>query len=265
MIIAASSTEAASRRQVNENNANRLDASGKPTASARTTFIGLDPRQMKGKDVPHPNALSPMAYRVEEDAGSVLNAHFHKADQFQIFTKGDGKLGGHPIKSLCIQFTGAGSAYGPIVAGPGGLDYFTFRNTYTAKAWFMPASRDELKASPRHHREVFGDVAAPRSDEELMKATSVEESHVIEKTDDGLLVWRYLVPPGQSATGPAPSSGSGQFWMVLAGDLEDKDNGPMPKSSCVFVSHDEAAYIAKAGPKGLDVLVAQFPVKEYQH
>jgi hypothetical protein len=93
--------------------------------------------------------------------------------------------------------------------------------------------------------------------------TKVESSTVIEKTSDGMAVWRYFVPAGQTVSGPDPRSGSGQFWMVLGGDLEDKDNGEMPKSSCVFVSHDEPSYVAKAGQKGLDILVAQFPVKQY--
>ena len=263
MIVVANSEEAQSRRRVNENNANRLDASGKPTASARTTFIGLDPREMKDKPVPPPNALSPMAYRVEEDAHSVLNAHFHKADQFQIFTKGSGKLGSHPIKSLCIQFTGGGSAYGPIIAGDDGLDYFTLRNTYTAQAYFMPGARDELRAENRKHREVFSDVAPPRPEEVLAKATTIETSTLIEKTEDGLAVWRYLIPPGESARGPSPQASGGQFWVVLSGEIEDKDTGLMPYLSCVFVSPDEAPYAAKAGPRGLDVLVAQFPVKEF--
>ena len=263
MIITASSTDAIHRRKVNENNPNRLDASGKATASARTTYIGLDPREMKGKDVPHVDALSPMAYLVEEDAHSVLNAHFHKADQFQIFVQGDGKLGSHPIKALCIQYTGAGSAYGPIVAGDNGISYFTLRNTYTAKAYFMPGAREELRSFQSNHREVFGDVEAPRSEDALQNLKSVESSTVIEKTPDGMAVWRYFVPPGANVSGPEPSSGSGQFWMVLGGELENAEKVLMPKSSCVFVSHDEKAYVAKAGGKGLDVLVAQFPVKQY--
>ena len=268
MIIATSSEKAIHRRRRQENNPNRMGADGKPTASARTTYIGLDPNEMKVKEAPHPQALSPMAFLVEQDADSVLNPHFHKADQFQIFVRGDGKMASHEITGVCIQYTGYCTSYGPIIAGPDGLDYFTLRNNYLAKAYFMPGAREELRTERKEHqefehREVFGDVAAPRSEAELLKVTSVEASTVIEKTADGLGTWRYFIPPGQSATGPSPRDGGGQFWMVLSGELEDAKEGTMPKSSCVFVSPEEAPYVAKAGSKGLDIIVAQFPVKEF--
>ena len=268
MIIAASSEQAVHRRRRQENNPNRLTADGKPTASARTTYIGLDPNEMKGKPAPHPQALSPMAFLVEQDADSVLNPHFHKADQFQVFVKGDGKMASHDITGVCIQYTGYCTSYGPIIAGPNGLDYFTLRNNYLAKAYFMPGAREELRTERKEHqefehREVFGDVEAPRSEDQLLKIKSVETSNVIEQTSDGLGAWRYFIPAGQTTSGPDPRAGGGQFWMVLAGELDQQEKGLMPKSSCVFVSPEEAPFVAKAGPKGLDILVAQFPVKEF--
>ncbi len=71
--------------------------------------------------------------------------------------------------------------------------------------------------------------------------------------------WRYRLSPGQRLTGPDPATGRGQYWLVAAGTL-CRDDEALPPRSCCFVAPDETAFIAAAGPDGLDVLAMQFPI-----
>ena len=262
MIIAASSEKMLPRRRRSEDNPNRLDASGKSTASVRTTYIGADPRELKDQQLPAPSMEEhhPMAFLIEQGADATLNTHFHKVDQFQIFINGDGSIGNHVITEMGYQFAGAYSPYGPIIAGPRGIDYLTLRNNYISKAYFMPKEREERRAGNTPHREVVGHITNSPSAEALAAMREVVSSTLAAPAADGLAVWRYTVPPNGTTTGPAPSTGGGQFWIVLAGELLSSD-GPMPRGSTIYVSAEEAAYVAKAGAGGLDVLVAQFPAK----
>jgi hypothetical protein len=72
---------------------------------------------------PQIGSLYPVAFRVEQDPGTVSEPHFHQANQFQVFVEGDGFLGKTPVREVTVQYADAYTPYGPIVAGPHGVAY----------------------------------------------------------------------------------------------------------------------------------------------
>jgi hypothetical protein len=220
-----------------------------------TLYLGTTRYNMApGAPDPTPEALSPMAFLVEQDPGSTANAHYHQQDQFQLVVAGYGTLGLHEVRPTTVHFTGAHTAYGPIRASQDeGVTYFTLRNGFDPGARFMtmPENRVALRTIPgRKHRES---VAGP-----LQSPTTPTET-LLGPDPDGMTAWRYSVAPGEPVTGPDPMKGRGQYWVVTGGSLIHAD-APLPKLSCVFVYPDDAPLRAVAGPDGVEVVAMQFPV-----
>lgn len=212
-----------------------------------TTFIGANRYRPDAAPPPAPDAVYPMAFLVEQDAGVTVGAHFHQADQFQVVVEGGGRLGTHDVEPVSVHFTGAFSAYGPIRAGARGLHYFTLRNGWDPGARYMPGARADLPRARRHREAVAGPLA---------EASGFET--VLDPEPDGLAAWHWRLPEGARLDGPDPGAGRGQFWLVLDGTLE-RDGDVFGRHSCVFVGPDESALAVTAGAGGLDVLSVQFP------
>jgi len=217
----------------------RRRASSNGTGFWLTSYIGANRYTPNAAAPPEPGEIYPMAFLVEQDAGAVVGAHYHQADQFQVVVAGAGRLGRHDVTTGAVHFAGAWSAYGPLAAGPEGLQYFTLRNGWDPGARYMefPENRCALRPRPRGHRESIGTVAAAA---------------------DGLRVKRFVLNPGQPVTGIDPARGAGQFWLVLSGDLIS-DDALAPATSCLFVSPDEPPFKAAAGVDGVTLLLMQFP------
>jgi len=204
-----------------------------------TTYIGANRYTFDGGDQPTSCAIYPMAFLVEQDAGVAVGAHYHQADQFQVVVGGTGRLGNHDIVPGAVHFAGAWSAYGPLVAGPDGLQYFTLRNGWDPGARYMefPDNRATLRSTARRHREMVGEITA---------------------SPDGLGSRVYDLPAEAAVTGPDPASGLGQFWVVLAGSL--RTGGAMlAAKSCIFIYPNDAPFRVAAGADGVRVLSLQYP------
>ena len=219
-----------------------------------TLFIGTSRYNMApGEPDPAPDALFPMAFLVEQDPGSTASSHYHRQDQFQVVVGGHATLGTHDVRPLTVHFTGAYTAYGPIRADAAeGVHYFTLRNGFDPGARFManPENRARLRAVPgRSHREaVAGPLPAPDSRTETLLGPD----------PDGMGAWRFRLAPGEQVQGPDPSSGRGQYWLVVAGSMR-LDGETLPPRSCSFVYPSAAPFTAVAGSDGLEVLAMQFP------
>ena len=216
-----------------------------------TLYLGRTRYNMAPDEADPPSgALAPMAFLVEQDPGEVANAHYHRADQFQVVVAGSGTLGSHTVRPVAVHFAGAYTAYGPIRAGDDGLTYFTLRNGFDPGARYMlhARNRDALRGvSGRRHREA---VAGPLNDDTA--------GILLGPTPDGLTVTRYRLAANASLAGSAPSDGAGQYWLVIAGELR-RDNDVLGPLSCAFVRPDNPAFSAIAGAAGADVLAMQFP------
>jgi hypothetical protein len=229
-----------------------------------TSFIGVNKNTIKpGAMPPAENALHPVAFLVEKRPGGITRPHFHRADQYQVVVGGSGKMGLHDTGSVAVHYTDAFSAYGPIVAAGDGIAWFTLRPGWDPGAKYMenPDNRAELRASRHRHThwETTTDPEPPLADAALKDVSSIACRQVLEG-EHGLASWRYQLPPGATLTGPDPSTGGGQFWVVVAGALSAAGSTPLGVNSCVFVAPDDGALDAIAGPGGAEALCLQFRV-----
>ncbi len=220
-----------------------------------TLYLGTTRYNMApGTPDPAAEALFPMAFLIEQDPGTTANAHYHQQDQFQLVVGGYGTLGLHDIRPITVHFTGAHTAYGPIKASADeGVWYFTLRNGFDPGARFMtmPENRVALRTVPnRKHREsVAGPLGQPTAPAETLLGPD----------PDGMTAWRYTIEPNQRLTGPDPTKGRGQYWVVTAGSLIH-DGEALKKLSCAFVYPDDPAFQANAGPEGAEIVAMQFPL-----
>ena len=162
---------------------------------------------------------------------------------------------------MAVHYTDAYSAYGPIVAAQEGVSWFTLRNAWDPGAQYMPKQRQQLRdARARHqHREATCGPLPPLPEQDLTALTTATEMPVIAETADGLGTWRYTVPPNGSVTGPSPSTGGGQYWLISAGSAATAGSAFLPVRSCIFVPPEDHAATLIAGATGADLLCMQFP------
>lgn len=230
----------------------------RPDGNFRTQFMGADRHKGEKPDL---TEASPIAYLVEQGPRHELRAHFHEADQFQIFVNGNGRIGGHGAAPGMGHFVGPFSGYGPIVGGEEGVAYMTLRNTWDPGAQFLPENLERIRAKRSSRREVTFQVPAPVDDIELGALRQMSVLPLIVPQPDGLTASSYVLPPGACATGPDAAEGGGQFWLVMAGQMLDPEQGrPLQRLSMAFVRPDDPPYVAKAGSGGLHVVLLQFPL-----
>jgi hypothetical protein len=226
-----------------------------------TTYFGTN-FAVRGPDTPPPpgpEAVYPMGFLVEQSADSLVQAHFHAANQFQVVVGGGGMLGRQEVGPIAVQYANAFSSYGPLRAGGQGLHYFTLRNGYDPGARYVPGAAAELRHRPRHYRVAVADPGPPLAEDALACLTETHGESLLPEAEDGLAAWRHRLPPGARLRGPAPAKGDGQYWVVVAGSLAIGDAAPLPPLSCAFVFPDEPAAEAVAGAGGAEFLVLQYP------
>ncbi|VTU26747.1 hypothetical protein [Variovorax sp. RA8] len=198
--------------------------------------------------------LSPTVFLVEQPPNVVLAPHFHTQNQFQVIKEGSGTLGKHALGPGCVHYAGAFTGYGPLVAGPAGLSYFTIRAVYETGANFLPAARDRLRRGPK--RNAHGPVHAPLAVDALRGLASARRVPLI-APQDGLEAYALQLPP-LSRLEPIDARGSGQFQLVLAGALETPQGRLRPWESR-YLSPSEDAGGCTAGASGVHLLVLQMP------
>ena len=198
--------------------------------------------------------LSPTVFLVEQPPDTVLAPHFHMQNQFQVVKEGSGTLGPHAVGPGSVHYAGAFTGYGPLVAGPGGLSYFTIRAVCETGANFLPAARDRLRRGPKRHAQ--GPVHEPLLTDALRQLDSARRIQLI-APQDGVEAHALQLPPGSPIDGGEPR-GSGQFQLVLAGGLETPQGCLQPWESRYLSSGEDAGGCA-AGASGLHLLVLQMP------
>ena len=198
----------------------------------------------------------PQGFLVHQPPGATTPAHFHEPNQFQVFVGGRGRMGAAPAVPLTVQYANGHTPYGPIVAGDEGVVYFTLRQRWDPGAKYLPASKDLLRKGNQRTR-LKGGVGVDDEGVRRARVQTVAET-IFEPEADGLAAWIWRVAPGAVAVLPAPEGSGGQYLIVAGGTMLDQGR-TLDCLSTVFVTGDEAAFEARAGDDGLDLLVLQYP------
>ncbi len=202
--------------------------------------------------------LSPTVFMVEQPPNASLAGHFHGENQFQVFVDGEGRIGTHSIGPITVHYAGAYSGYGPLIAGPQGVKYFTIRPVYET-GMMSSSDRSKMVRGPKRHLVTEPQPAADAA--VLAALTSVEKDELIALQPDGIAVSVLRLPAGESASGLDPASGGGQFFVVLGGEVLHGGKA-LQRWESMFASSDEAAVSLRAGEGGLEVLCLQMAPKD---
>ena len=194
-------------------------------------------------------------FMAETGPEDVIEPHFHRVNQFQIVVHGSGSIGKEPVQPAALFYTDGYTPYGPIVAGPEGLAFFTIRAKGEPNVYYMPQSRKELvrKAGRAIIREIDVAVAG-----EGALNQEVAREPLIEPQEDGLAAFLVRARPGAPVAGAVAQDTAGQCHLLLGGSAiqEATEFGPL---SCLFVPPGDAAPEVLAGAQGCQILVLQFP------
>ena len=196
--------------------------------------------------------LSPTIFLIEQPPGMALPAHFHHNNQFQIFVEGGGKIGPRSLSPVTVHYAGAYTAYGPLVAGPEGLKYFTVRTVCETGGVMVAQSDGQWPAGPRRHATAA--PVLPRLAADLAAISEVEETTIIATAEDGLAVRSYAVPPKTTMPALDTGLGEGAFLFIVSGSVI-VDGAELKHWESVYVSRDEEIPSIAAGAEGAQVLL----------
>lgn len=194
----------------------------------------------------------PQAYRVRQSPGWVLPLHFHFQDEYQVVTGGSGMLGTHQLARGAVHYASREAAYGPLVAGPDGLEYFTLRRNGDIHTCYLPEARDRMHLGLAK-RQV---VAACPALKELRAC-----AEVIPPQEDGTAAWLLRLPAGDGLEVPHAAEGGGRFYLVMEGVFV-LEGHRLPEQACLFNEAESAAPALVAGVDGAEMLVLQFPLDD---
>jgi hypothetical protein len=218
-----------------------------------TTFFG--PRSSTGQ------APGPQATMSELQPHEAVVPHFHGVTMFQLFIAGSGTIGnrGQVLEPLTVQFKDHHTAYGPITAGPHGLAFVAMRMVTgnSAPVYLSdPTSREKLKKSKRRNL-TAGPVRFSIAPVMADRKEAVWES-LLPESDDGLAARVVRLGAGMSVKGPDPRAASGYYVFVGNGSLLHGGE-ELPQWSMVVVENTEKEFEIRAGEKGVEALVLEYP------
>jgi hypothetical protein len=190
--------------------------------------------------------LGPQALIARQICGWKLPVHFHMQHQFQVVLRGSGRLGKHILAPGSVHYTSPQSAYGPILAGDEGLDYFTLRLLTDKGAWYMPESRRFMQPN-LHKRQVWG----------INTEVNTKLATLIPLEDNGIGAWMWRTDTGQLIEVDSKNCKSGRFHLVLDGAFKF-NNLELPLGSCVYGAPDETCLFTAIEPNS-KLIVVQFP------
>lgn len=202
------------------------------------------------------------AFRLDFNANQTLDAHFHIVDQFQVFVEGDGTIGRDSVGPIVVHYADHHTGYGPLVASPYGMTYFTLRSKTDAGLNFLrePHIREKLQPTKRRHRMSKKIIL---SNEPLLSdrtEVSIEDALDPHEDDEGIAVKVMRMGPNLQAQAPDTSLSGGEYLLVLNGSIV-QDGQTLGKYSLLFVRSDETPPMLTAGPNGAEVLVTRYPVE----
>jgi hypothetical protein len=246
MIYTKSSTEALAGRRIIKSPGTGIEHWG-------AEFFG--PRSSTGV------APGPQATMSDLNPGETILPHFHGTTQFQLFAAGSGVIGRTALQPLVVQYKDHHTTYGPVTAGPQGLSFLAVRiHTGVSAPVYShePDFRDKLKPSKRRNwlTEPIGLSTEPVL--QFRKEASWEPLYDQDKIDDDMNAHVVRLGAGMTVKAPDPRKGGG-FYVFVANGSMAKDGQDLPRWSMVAVESNEPEFEIRAGDKGLEALVLQFP------
>ena len=228
----------------------------------RTEYLGPPPSQrgatieQGSDDFVAPLANSPQSFRIEQDAGIVVQPHFHFVNQFQVVVAGSASIGRNLVTPIGVHYAGAHTGYGPITAGPEGVTYFTLRaQSDGTGAQYLPASRARMQRVPKRY--ILAE-ACPALDDAGLATLGAPQTVTMLDEADGIGAWVLRLPANGTGLGPDPATGGGQSIFVARGSLMHEGR-ELDSHACLYVSCDEAPLPLNAGAAGLEIVFCQFP------
>ncbi|GAA0333771.1 hypothetical protein GCM10009087_50040 [Sphingomonas oligophenolica] len=203
-------------------------------------------------------ALSPTVFLIEQLENTVLAAHFHLQNQFQLFVEGTGKIGSHDIVPLTVHYAGAFTGYGPLVAGSEGLKYFTLRPVFERGGIPVKGAKGKMRKGPKRGAEV-GPVRVPTI-EDLAGQRDIVHDDLIPIASDGLAVVLSTCPPNATLEEIDGGASQGRFLFVAQGSLIHAGQ-ELRQWESLYLTDDEDYPVLKSGAGGAAVLSLFVPPK----
>ncbi len=250
MILTATPEQAAARRQ------RYVTPSGALTHVS--TFIGTNKMELAAQGqmaAPEAGADLPMAYLVEQAPGHTVHAHYHQVDQFQLFTGGSGRIGTHALEGMVLHYAGAHSPYGPIVAGPQGVQYMTLRARWDPGAQWMPGATPALRAVPQRQHVAF--TSAPLRGMGRPPPSVVRVQEVMPRDASGASAELVRAGAG-AAVRAAPAGSGGVFWELLSGRLRLADGTVLSAGACLYHHAEQVPQDCQVLEEGVELVQMQF-------
>lgn len=207
----------------------------------------------------------PAGFLIEQQGDTHLGVHFHGSAQFQVVVAGSGRLGPHVLRPVTVHYAGQRTPYGPIVPDAGGLWYLTLRPRNETGAYFMPGAR-ALRDPAIPRREAFTeprDVAGPDRPA-AGGVAQAELATLLPPEDDGLAAWMLTLPADTVMNTPAGLAHGGRFHVVVGGTCAHGGRD-LAWLDMIWTDATEAPLTVRAGARGAELLVLQFPTDACAH
>lgn len=203
--------------------------------------------------------FSPTVFLYEQPADQALAAHFHHNNEFQVFIEGRGKVGARVVEPVTVHYAGAYTAYGPIVAGPAGLKYFTIRTVHESGAVLVSKAQGKWPAGPR--RQATSKPFGIRSMDELDSLHDSNTTVILPLNKDGLSVTSVELPPRTALPPTSVGAGDGVFLLILAGSLLSAEE-QLNEYESLYATVDAGLPALRAGERGTHLLVLVPPPRD---
>jgi hypothetical protein len=203
--------------------------------------------------------FSPTVFLYEQPANQTLAAHFHHNNEFQVFIEGSGKVGARVVEPVTVHYAGAYTAYGPIVAGPAGLKYFTIRTVHESGAVLVSKAQGKWPAGPR--RQATSKPFGIRCTGQLESIRESNTAVILPLDKDGLSVTSVELPPRTALSPTSVGAGDGAFLLVLAGSLLGAE-APLNEYESLYATVDAELPALRAGERGAHLLVLIPPQRD---
>lgn len=200
---------------------------------------------------------TPEGYLVWVPPGNVVNPHFHRLDQYQIFFGAEGATYQRiPLEhgAVLVHYTDAFTTYGPFQTTVKPMEFYTLRGGTDRFTGYMPGDRGLRR--PGHGRRVERTLDLSRP---MPGPGEIEYDVVIDRTEDGLTCCLISAGPEAAVTVPEPAGSGGQYLCLLSGAAS---TGPQPaeRHALAWVGPQDEPLRYVAGPTGCRVVVLQLPV-----